>query len=71
MAKASASTTSSSQWSIKETEALLRYLLKHKSEMGEAGNFKKKTYLAAVEIIPNKIRAWDKVKTKWGAVCPT
>lgn len=70
MAKAS-TTSSSSQWSIEETEALLQYLLDHKSEMGEAGNFKKKTYVAAAEIIPNKTKSWDKVKSKWGSVSST
>jgi hypothetical protein len=58
----------SQQWTDLETEAVLQYLIDHKSEIGDAGNFKKKTYTAAAGIIPGQTRTSSQVQTKWQAV---
>ena len=69
MATPQASTgTVSQQWADTETEAMLLFLLSNKSEIGEAGNFKKKTYTAAAGNIPGQTRSASQVQTKWQAV---
>ena len=45
---------------------MLHFIAK-KSEIGDAGNFKK-TYVAVAEAIPSKARTWEQVKTKWHTV---
>ena len=58
----------SQQWAHTETEAMLLFLLSNKSEIGEAGNFKEKTYTAAAGNIPGQTRSASQVQTKWQAV---
>jgi hypothetical protein len=58
----------SQQWTDLKTEAFLQFLISHKSEIGEAGNFKKKTYTAAAGIIPGHTRTSSQVQTKWQGV---
>jgi hypothetical protein len=65
---ASNPSTTSQQWSDYEIGAVLQYFLAKKSEIGDAGNFKKKTYLAAAETIQGHTRTWEQVKTKWQGV---
>ena len=62
------STTLSQQWTDHETEAVLQYFVAKKSEISNAGNFKKKTYAAAAETIQGHTRTWEQVKTKWQGV---
>jgi hypothetical protein len=62
------STNSSQQWADHETEAVLLYFVARKAEIGDAGNFKKKTYAGAAESIQGHTRTWEQVKTKWQAV---
>lgn len=59
---------SSSQWTDHEIEAVLQYLIANKSEIGDAGNFKRKTYNAAAEAIQGHTRTWEQVRTKWQGV---
>lgn len=57
-----------SSWADHEIEAILQYFFTNKSEIGEAGNFKKKTYAAAAEAIQGRTRTGEQVKTKWQGV---
>jgi hypothetical protein len=68
MATPQAMTSGSQQWADSETEAILLYFIANKSEIGDAGNFKKKTYTAAAGIIPDQTRSWSQVQTKWQTV---
>lgn len=56
------------QWTDAETEAILQYFLNHMSEIGDAGNFRMKTYSAAAGEIPGQTRTSTQVKTKWQSV---
>jgi hypothetical protein len=58
----------SQQWADHEIEAILLHFISKKSEIGDAGNFKKKTYVAAAETIRGQARTWEQVKTKWQGV---
>ena len=58
----------SSQWTDLKIEAILQYFISKKSEIGDAGNFKKKTYTAAAETIKGHTKTWEQVKTKWQGV---
>ena len=66
--QAVASPTVSQQWADPETEAILLYFISNKSEIGDAGTFKKKTYTAAAGTIPGQTRSSSQVQTKWQAV---
>jgi hypothetical protein len=59
-----AMTSGSQQWADSETEAILLYFISNKSEIGDVGNFKKKTYTAAAGIIPGQTRSSSQVQTK-------
>jgi hypothetical protein len=50
--------TTTSQWADNEVEAILQHFISKKSEIGDAGNFKKKTYMAAAEAIGGHTRTW-------------
>jgi hypothetical protein len=65
---ANSGSTSSHQWADHEIEAILQYFVARKSEIGDAGNFKKKTYAGAAESIQGHTRTWEQVKTKWQGV---
>ena len=58
------------QWTDQEIETILQYLLTNKSEIGDAGNFKRKTYTAAAETVTTegRTRTYEQVKTKWQGV---
>lgn len=58
----------SQQWTDQEIEAILQYFITHNSEIGDAGNFKKKTYSAAAATIPGQTRTSAQVQTKWQGV---
>src|ERR1700678_3349579 len=45
MSSSQAPSAISQQWTDQETEAILQYFITHNSKIGDAGNFKKKTYL--------------------------
>jgi len=49
---ASSFVSPSQQWTDLEMEAILQYFHTHKSEIGDAGNFKKKSYTAAAGVVP-------------------
>jgi hypothetical protein len=66
--QAASGRTMSQQWTDLETEAILQYFFTNKSEIGDAGNFKKKTYKAAAEAIPGQARTSSQVQTKWQLV---
>lgn len=68
MANPLSSTTAAHPWTDTETEAVLEHFFAERSQIGEAGNFKKKTYMSAAESIPGKTRTWEQVKNKWQAV---
>jgi len=65
---ASSSVSPSQQWTDLEMEAILQYFHTHKSEIGDAGNFKKKLYTAAAGVVPGQTRTSLQVQTKWQAV---
>jgi hypothetical protein len=56
--------SSSKQWTDHETEAVLQYFVARRSEIGDTGNFKKKTYTGAAESIQGHTRTWEQVKSK-------
>ena len=55
-------------WSDTETRAILEYLVLHKAEVADTGNFKMGAYNAAAATIPNKTRSGAQVKTKYQTV---
>ncbi|KAF8804214.1 hypothetical protein BYT27DRAFT_7243939 [Phlegmacium glaucopus] len=55
----------SQQWTNHEIESILQHFITKRSEIGDAGNFKKKTYTSAAEAILGQTRTWEQVKTKW------
>ncbi|KAF8236759.1 hypothetical protein L208DRAFT_1375888 [Tricholoma matsutake] len=59
---------SSQPWADHDIKVILLHFIAKKSEIGDAGNFKKKTYVAVAEAIPSKARTWEQVKTKWHAL---
>jgi len=63
----SSTVNSSSQWADHKIEAVLQYFIS-KSEIGDAGNFKKKTYTSAAENIKGHTKTSEQVKTKWQGV---
>jgi hypothetical protein len=62
------STSPSQQWTDAETEIILLHFIDHKSEIGDAGNFKKKTYGAAAGNIPGQTKSALQVQNKWQTV---
>ena len=61
------------QWNDKETMAFLAYLYDHKSEIGDSGNFKAKTYNAVTVHIRDlltqgPVNDGRMCKTKWTTV---
>ncbi|KAF8231112.1 hypothetical protein L208DRAFT_1399357 [Tricholoma matsutake] len=68
MANSQAASTVSQQWADHETETILLYFINNKSEIGNAGNFKKKIYTAAARTIPGQTRSSLQVQTKWQAM---
>lgn len=60
--------TTSTSWADHEIESILQYFIANKSEIGDAGNFKKKMYSAAAEAIPGHTRTGEQVRTKWQGV---
>ena len=68
MSSSQAPSAISQQWTDQETEAILQYFITHNSEIGDTGNFKKKTYSAAAATIPGQTRNSSQVQTKWQAV---
>lgn len=61
-------------WNDNETSALVDYLLKHKSEMGDAGAFKPATWNAAAADIAKHhtlgpMKTGKMCKGKYGSVC--
>jgi len=68
MANSQAASAVSQQWADHETETILLHFINNKSEIGNAGNFKKKTYTAAARTIPGQTRSSSQVQTKWQAV---
>ena len=62
------STISGSQWTDLEIETILQFFIIHRSEIGDAGNFKKSTYTAAAGIIPGRTRSPSQVQSKWQSV---
>ena len=69
--KAAPSITVTSQWTDDQTQAILQYFTANKSKIGDAGNFKKPSYIAAAEAIQDQIKTWEQVKTKWQSVSHT
>ena len=60
-------------WNETETSALIDYLVQHKAEAGDGGNFKDATYNAAAEHITSlkttgPAKSGKMCKTKWAAV---
>ncbi|KAF8815745.1 hypothetical protein BYT27DRAFT_7212960 [Phlegmacium glaucopus] len=49
----------SQQWTDPEIESILQHLITKRSEIGDARNFKKKTYTSATEAIPGQTRTWE------------
>ena len=73
MATAPTTPIDKAQWNEKETEALVDFLLEHKSEIGDAGMFKMGTFNAAAASIAGHYTSGPKktgkmCKTKWRAV---
>ena len=68
MANSQAASAVSQQWADHETETILLHFINNKSEIGNAGNFKKNTYTAAAGTIPGQTRSSSQVQTKWQAV---
>ncbi|KAF8222296.1 hypothetical protein L208DRAFT_1381900 [Tricholoma matsutake] len=66
MANSQAASTVSQQWDDHETETILLHFINNKSEIGDAGNFEKKTYTVAAGTIPGQTRS-SQVQTKWQA----
>ena len=60
--------TTSTSWADHEVESILQYFLANKSEIGDTGNFKKKTYAAAAEAIQGHTRTAAQVTTKWQGI---
>lgn len=56
------------QWTDPEIEAVLHHFISQKSELTDAGNFKKKTYTSAAAVIPGQTKTSSQVQTKWHGV---
>ena len=68
MANSQAASTVSQQWADHEIKTILLHFIKNRSEIGDAGNFKKTTYAAAARTIPGQTRSSSQVQMKWQAV---
>jgi hypothetical protein len=66
--QAQAASTMSQQWTDLEIEAIFQHLISNKSELTDAGNFKKKTYTSAAVAIPGQTKTPSQVQTKWHTV---
>ncbi|KAF9060759.1 hypothetical protein BDP27DRAFT_1184160, partial [Rhodocollybia butyracea] len=64
-------------WTEEELDTYLQFLFKHRSEMGDGSNFKKKTFSAAAEHMEQSGRAsggekdWEACRSKWQKVKKT
>jgi hypothetical protein len=58
----------SQQWTDAEMEIILLHFINHKSEIGDTGNFKKRTYGAAAGDIPGQTKSALQVQNKWQSV---
>lgn len=68
-----ATTDDRAHWNDAETEALLQFLLKNKSEMGESGSFPSSTFSKAAEAIKpllsaGPVKTGKMCKGKWTSV---
>ena len=62
------------RWSDGETDALVEYLMEHRSKCGDGANFKNTTFQAtATHLVPllqdGKPKDAKSVKYKWSQVC--